>query len=66
MSLDVLADMVMESDAVRRWRLHELVRAGYQATDALILSRRPDIDLHRAVELLERGCPPETALRILL
>jgi hypothetical protein len=66
MSPEVLADVVMESDPVRRWRLYELIRAGYQATDALILSQRPEIDLHRAVELLERGCPPETALRILL
>jgi hypothetical protein len=27
---------------------------------------RHDVDLHLAVELLARGCPPETALRILL
>jgi len=25
-----------------------------------------DVDLHRAIDLVERGCPPETALRILL
>jgi hypothetical protein len=30
------------------------------------LAHRPDVDLHRAIELLERGCKPELALKILL
>jgi len=55
-----------ESERILRWRATELERAGYEATDAAELSARTDVDLHLAVELLERGCPPETALRILL
>jgi hypothetical protein len=31
-----------------------------------VLAANRDIDLHRAVELLRRGCPVETAVRILL
>jgi hypothetical protein len=27
---------------------------------------RPEVDLHRAVTLLEQGCPVDLALRILL
>ncbi|HKB94378.1 MAG TPA: hypothetical protein VKC62_09125 [Gaiellaceae bacterium] len=61
-----LANSVTEHDAVRSWRLHELVRAGYAPWDALVLSRRPDVDLHVAVRLLGKGCPAETAVRILL
>ena len=61
-----LVDRVTESDAVRRWRLEALRRAGYMPWDALILCCREDVDLHRAVALLEQGCPRETALRILL
>ena len=61
-----LAERVTESDHVRHWRLEELERAGYTPLDALILSGRGDIDLHLAVELLEQGCPLETAMRILL
>ena len=66
MTPTTLAHRVTDADPVRRWRLNELQRAGYTPWDALVLSGRPDIDLHVAVKLLRDGCPPETALRILL
>jgi hypothetical protein len=34
--------------------------------DALVLSGRSDIDLHRARELLQHGCLLQTALQILI
>ncbi len=49
-----------------RWRFEALVRAGFQTEDALIVAAEMRIDLHVATTLLRRGCPPETALRILL
>ena len=55
-----------ESERIERWRTLELERAGYDLDDAAELAGRPDVDLHLAVELLERGCPAPTALRILL
>jgi hypothetical protein len=55
-----------ERDRVRCWRLEELIRAGYSPHEALALSGDPEVDLHLAVQLLARGCPTETALRILL
>jgi hypothetical protein len=48
------------------WRYEELLRAGYAEREAMLLADRADVDLHLAVELLRRGCPPATALRILL
>lgn len=54
-----------EAEQVLRWRLAELERSGYAWDDALMLAVRPEIDLHLATELLRKGCPPETALRIL-
>ena len=66
MSPTALAHRVAEHDPVRLWRLDELMRAGYPPADALVLSRRGDVDLHVAVRLVERGCPHETALRILI
>ena len=62
--LDVYTET--ESERIQRWRAKELERAGYTPSHASELAGRPDVDLHFAVELLERGCPPETALRILL
>ena len=42
------------------------MRAGFDPDSAHTLAARPDIDLHRAAELIDRGCPPELALQILL
>ena len=55
-----------EQERVERWRAEALERAGYEADAAAELAARPDVDLHRAISLLESGCPAETALRILL
>jgi hypothetical protein len=51
---------------VVRWRFEELRRAGFETQDALIVAADTEIDLHLATRLLRRGCPPKTALRILL
>jgi len=61
-----LAERLTEGDEVRRWRLEALVEVGYDPTDALILSRLPEVDLHVAVNLVSRGCAPATAVQILL
>jgi hypothetical protein len=55
-----------ESQQVFCWRLSVLERAGYPADDAGLLATCTHVDLHLATYLRERGCPPETALRILL
>ena len=54
-----------EKELVVSWRFEVLFRAGYTRNQAFQLARR-DADLHLAVQLLERGCPVETALEILL
>ena len=55
-----------EAERIERWRAEELARAGYDPVGAGELAARSDVDLHLAVDLLERGCPADTALRILL
>lgn len=55
-----------ELDRVEHWRAEELIRAGYDPSDAVALAARHDIDLHLAVELVESGCPYETAIEILI
>jgi hypothetical protein len=54
-----------EQELVERWRAQELERAGFDPAAAAELARRADVDLHAAVELLQRGCPPAVALSIL-
>lgn len=53
-------------DQVVVWRREQLTRAGCRGFEAEILARETTVDLHEAVELLERGCPPKIALEILL
>ena len=55
-----------EATAVLEWRFSQLTRSGFTADDALVLAIHADVDLHRAADLVARGCPPSLALRILL
>ena len=55
-----------EQQRIERWRAEMLERAGYGADDAAQLAGRHDVDLHDAIGLLEQGCAPDIALRILL
>ena len=57
---------VTEQERVEHWRAEELVRAGFDPSDAIALAARHDIDLHLAVELVQQGCPYETAIDILI
>ena len=55
-----------ESERVTAWRACEMIRAGYEPQVAVELAEQPEVDLHLAVELVERGCPAELAAKILL
>ena len=55
-----------EADEVLRWRFGLLVRAGYEDCEAIVIASNPAIDVHLAEDLVRRGCPSGTALRILL
>lgn len=55
-----------EASRVVDWRRNELERAGYDGPQAQQLAERGDVDLHVAVDLVRGGCPPDTAIRILL
>jgi hypothetical protein len=52
-------------DEVVGWRHEQLVGAGFEYDLAGELAVDPRLDLHALIELVERGCPPELAARIL-
>ncbi|MFN8187120.1 MAG: hypothetical protein U0R69_08570 [Gaiellales bacterium] len=54
-----------EQAKVQTWRLHVLLEAGYPIGLAEEVAGS-DADLHDAVGLVERGCAPAIAARILL
>ena len=63
---EVVTFKELEAERVVAWRREELERVGYDLAAAGDLAGRTDVDLHLAVALVRGGCPPETAVRILL
>ncbi len=55
-----------ETGLIEAWRAEALERAGYGPREAAKIAARHDIDLHKATDLLELGCPADLALQILL
>ena len=54
-----------EQDEVFAWRRSQLVRSGFPPRLAERVARDGHYDLHRLIELVEHGCTPDLALRIL-
>jgi hypothetical protein len=52
-------------DQVVRWRREQLVDSGFAPALATTVSENAHYDLHALIELVERGCEPELAVRIL-
>jgi hypothetical protein len=54
-----------EAAAVAAWRREQLAAAGFEPALARRLAADARIDVHGLIELVERGCPPPLAARIL-
>lgn len=50
---------------VTDWRRCRLIEAGFPVALAAALARTPSVDVHALLQLVDRGCPPELAARIL-
>jgi hypothetical protein len=48
-----------------RWREMRLLSAGFPPELAEMLARQDRVDLHELLQLVDRGCPPPLAARIL-
>ena len=61
-----IADAPRDEQAkVESWRLHVLMEAGYPFQLAEKIAHS-GADLHHAVDLVAKGCAPETAAEILI
>jgi hypothetical protein len=58
-------DSRAELGAVVGWRRGRLLAAGFAPGMAGRLARDCRVDLHAVLELIDRGCPPALAARIL-
>ena len=50
---------------VALWRREQLVESGFAPELAASVAENSHYDLHALIELVERGCRPELAVRIL-
>jgi hypothetical protein len=50
---------------IRAWRRDLLCTAGFELELARRIAAAPAFDVHAVIELVERGCPPPLAARIL-
>ena len=53
-------------EKTKQWRRQVLIRAGWSYDLAQVVAACADIDLHVAVEMVEAGCSPSLASKILL
>ena len=52
-------------DEAVAWRHHALVEAGFSEATARDVAVDPRQDIHALLQLTDRGCPPDVAVRIL-
>jgi hypothetical protein len=57
-------DPAGEQARLRQWRVQRLLTAGFELALAERLARQENVDLHELLELVDRGCPPALAARI--
>jgi hypothetical protein len=56
---------VQALDQVVRWRCEQLMESGFAPPLAARVAENTHYDLHALIDLVERGCQPELAVRIL-
>ena len=54
-----------DSRGVVSWRREQLAESGFTPSLATRIANDPRYDLHALIELVERGCLPDLAVRIL-
>lgn len=61
---DLAATRLYPTEDLADWRRQQLEEAGFQPRLAVLLAVSP-VDLHALIGLVEYGCPPRLAARIL-
>jgi hypothetical protein len=59
------ADPITAVSSIAEWRRERTLAAGFSPGLAVRLATDCGVDLHALLELVDRGCPPDFAARIL-
>jgi hypothetical protein len=65
LGMDVGATTEREARSVTAWRREQLLESGFPLALAARVAKDGRYDLHALIELVERGCRTELAVRIL-
>ncbi|MGZ4273278.1 MAG: hypothetical protein ACXVRP_05885 [Solirubrobacteraceae bacterium] len=65
LSSDRSGDAAGDRERWMQWREGRLLSAGFAPALAELLSHQERVDLHELLKLVDRGCPPHLAARIL-
>ena len=63
--MQVIDRSELDETQIVGWRRSQLTGAGFSLPLAARIAGDPRFDLHALIELTERGCAPELAVRIL-
>lgn len=63
--MQVTDRQISDAELIFSWRRDQLVEAGFPRSLASATAKDSHFDVHALIELTERGCPPELAVRIL-
>lgn len=64
--LETENDVSSDADPVHRWRYEQLVRLGFDDSEATLLASCSHVDLGQVRDLLSRGCDRATLMRIVI
>ena len=56
---------MVRTDDIEAWREQRMLAAGFDDRVAFDFAHDEAVDLHELLELVDRGCPPHLAARIL-
>lgn len=64
--LETAYEVSCDADPVHRWRYEQLVRLGFEDSQATVLASCSYVDLGQVRDLMSRGCERGTLMRIVI
>lgn len=64
--VETSGETASDTDPVHRWRHEQLVRLGFEDSQATLLAFCSHVDLGQVRDLMSRGCDRRTLMRIVI
>lgn len=64
--VETSSETASDTDSVHQWRHEQLVRLGFDDSQATLLAFSPHVDLGQVRDLMSRACDRRTLMRIVI